>query len=120
LVEIKSIAREAGSRSKISVHSVEEGIDSVGACVGPRGIRVQNIVNELNGEKIDIIKYSKDPEKFIANALSPSKVIMVDVNEAEKKARSLFPIINCRWPLARKDRMHGWQPNLPLEDRYQE
>jgi N utilization substance protein A len=91
LVEIKSIAREAGSRSKISVHSVEEGIDSVGACVGPRGIRVQNIVNELNGEKIDIIKYSKDPEKFIANALSPSKVIMVDVNEAEKKARVIVP-----------------------------
>ncbi len=91
LVEIKSIAREAGFRSKISVHSIEEGIDSVGACVGPRGIRVQNIVNELNGEKIDIIKYSKDPERFIANALSPSKVISVDINETEKKARVIVP-----------------------------
>jgi len=91
LVEIKSIAREAGARSKISVHSLEEGIDSVGACVGPRGIRVQNIVNELNGEKIDIIKYSKEPEKFIANALSPSKVIAVEIHEAEKKARVIVP-----------------------------
>lgn len=91
LVEIKSIAREAGARSKISVHSLEEGIDSVGACVGPRGIRVQNIVNELNGEKIDIIKFSKDPEKFIANALSPSKVVSVYVDEDEKKARVIVP-----------------------------
>jgi N utilization substance protein A len=91
LVEIKSIAREAGARSKISVHSLDERIDPVGACVGPRGIRVQNIVNELNGEKIDIIKYSKEPEKYIANALSPSKVVSVEINEAEKKARVVVP-----------------------------
>jgi N utilization substance protein A len=91
LVEIKSIAREAGARSKISVHSLDERIDPVGACVGPRGIRVQNIVNELNGEKIDIIKYSKEPEKHIANALSPSKVVSVEINEAEKKARVVVP-----------------------------
>ena len=91
LVEIKSIAREAGARSKIAVHSLDERIDPVGACVGPRGIRVQNIVNELNGEKIDIIKYSKEPEKYIANALSPSKVVSVEINEAEKKARVVVP-----------------------------
>lgn len=91
LVEIKSIAREAGSRSKISVLSLDEKIDSVGACVGPRGIRVQNIVTELDGEKIDIIKYDKDPERFIANALSPSKVIGVHLNEKEKIARVIVP-----------------------------
>jgi N utilization substance protein A len=91
LVEIKSIAREAGARSKIAVHSLDERIDPVGACVGPRGIRVQNIVNELNGEKIDIIKYSKEPEKYIANALSPSKVVSVEINEADKKARVVVP-----------------------------
>lgn len=84
VVEIKSIAREAGSRSKISVYSQDDKIDPVGACVGPRGLRVQNIVSELNGEKIDIIKYDRDPERFIANSLSPSKVTYVDINEEEK------------------------------------
>lgn len=91
VVEIKSIAREAGSRSKISVYSQDDKIDPVGACVGPRGLRVQNIVSELNGEKIDIIKYDRDPERFIANSLSPSKVTYVDINEEEKIARVVVP-----------------------------
>jgi len=91
IVEIKSIAREAGARSKIAVHSLEEKVDSVGACVGPRGIRVQNIVSELGGEKIDIIKYDKSPEHFIANALSPSKVDRVFLNEEEKIATVVVP-----------------------------
>jgi N utilization substance protein A len=91
VVEIKSIAREAGARSKISVHSLEDKIDSVGACVGPRGIRVQNIVSELGGEKIDIIKYDKIPEHFIANSLSPSKVDRVYINEEDKIATVVVP-----------------------------
>ncbi|HZJ84436.1 MAG TPA: transcription termination factor NusA [Syntrophomonadaceae bacterium] len=91
VVEINSIAREAGFRSKIAVFSLEEKIDSVGACVGPRGLRVQNIVNELGGEKIDIIKYDKNPEEFIANALSPSKVLGVYVDTEEKIARVVVP-----------------------------
>lgn len=91
LVEIRSIAREAGYRSKIAVYSRDEKIDPVGACVGPKGIRVQNIVRELNGEKIDIIKYSNDPEVYISNALSPAKVVMVDVNEQEKSSRVVVP-----------------------------
>lgn len=91
VVEIKSIAREAGARSKISVLSMDERIDSVGACVGSRGIRVQNIVTELGGEKIDIIKYDRDPARFISNALSPSKVISVELNEDEKIARVVVP-----------------------------
>ncbi|MGE5416644.1 MAG: transcription termination factor NusA [Acidobacteriota bacterium] len=91
LVEIKSIARESGYRSKISVYSRDDKIDPVGACVGPRGMRVQNIVRELNGEKIDIIKWSLDMGTYIANALSPSKVLSVEVNEAEKSSRVVVP-----------------------------
>ncbi|WP_027634222.1 transcription termination factor NusA [Clostridium hydrogeniformans] len=87
VVEIKSIAREAGSRTKISVSSNDESVDAMGACVGPKGSRVQNIVNELRNEKIDIIKYSKLPEEYIANALSPAKVLEVSVNEEGKSAR---------------------------------
>ena len=87
VVEVKSIAREAGSRTKIAVHSNDESVDPMGACVGPKGVRVQNIVNELKNEKIDIIKWSKDPEEYIANALSPAKVLDVDVDEESKSAK---------------------------------
>ncbi len=77
IVEIKAISREAGSRTKIAVYSNDPEVEPMGACVGPRGTRVQNIVNELRNEKIDIIKWSKDPKEFIANALSPAKVLDV-------------------------------------------
>ncbi|MEW8955460.1 transcription termination factor NusA [Clostridium sp.] len=87
VVEIKSIAREAGSRTKISVSSNDESVDAMGACVGPKGSRVQNIVNELRNEKIDIIKHSKLPEEYIANALSPAKVLEVSVDEEGKSAK---------------------------------
>ncbi|AGX42438.1 transcription termination factor NusA [Clostridium saccharobutylicum] len=87
VVEIKSISREAGSRSKIAVHSNDEEVDPMGACVGPKGVRVQSIVNELKNEKIDIIKWSKNPEEFIANSLSPAKVLTVEVNEENKSAK---------------------------------
>lgn len=87
VVEIKSISREAGSRSKIAVVSHDENVDPMGACVGPKGTRVQNIVNELKGEKIDIIKWSKDPEEFIASSLSPAKVLSVTVDEDTKSAK---------------------------------
>ena len=87
VVEIKSISREAGSRSKIAVVSHDENVDPMGACVGPKGARVQNIVNELKGEKIDIIKWSKNPEEFIASSLSPAKVVSVTVDEDSKSAK---------------------------------
>lgn len=87
VVEIKSISREAGSRSKIAVHSNDEEVDPMGACVGPKGVRVQSIVNELKNEKIDIIKWSKNPEEFIANSLSPAKVLSVVVDEDSKSAK---------------------------------
>lgn len=85
-VEIKSLSREAGSRSKIAVHATEEGIDPVGACVGQRGSRVQTIIGELSGEKIDIIEWDSDSVKFITNALSPAKVISVRIDEDNKHA----------------------------------
>ncbi|MBU5590646.1 transcription termination factor NusA [Clostridium sp. MSJ-4] len=87
IVEVKSIAREAGSRTKIAVHSNDEAVDAMGACVGPKGIRVQNIVNELKNEKIDIIKWSKLPEEYIANSLSPAKVLDVSIDEDNKSAQ---------------------------------
>ena len=91
IVQIKSIAREAGSRSKIAVYAADPDIDPLGACVGPKGIRVSHIVDELCDEKIDIVKWSSDPAEFIANALSPAKVLMVSVNEADKTAKAVVP-----------------------------
>ena len=90
-VEIKSVAREAGSRSKISVYSVDGNIDPVGACVGPKGQRVQNIVDELHDEKIDIVRWDEDPALYIANSLSPSKVISVSVWDEEKTSHVIVP-----------------------------
>jgi N utilization substance protein A len=87
IVEIKSIAREAGSRTKIAVWSSQEGVDPIGACVGQRGTRVQVVMNELGGEKIDIISWSEDAVKFIANALSPAKILNVELNEDAKEAK---------------------------------
>ena len=86
VVEIKSIAREAGSRSKIAVYSNDTNIDPIGACVGQKGVRVTTVMNELGGEKIDIIEWSDNPEDFIAASLSPAKILSIDVNQEEKIA----------------------------------
>jgi N utilization substance protein A len=91
VVELKAVAREPGSRSKIAVYSRDENVDSVGACVGPKGMRVQAIVNELKGEKIDIVRWSSNPVEFVANALSPAKPIAVGIDEDEKIARVTVP-----------------------------
>ncbi|KSU85102.1 transcription termination factor NusA [Fictibacillus enclensis] len=90
-VEVKSIAREAGDRSKIAVHAADPEVDPVGSCVGQKGGRVQTIVNELNGEKIDIVRWSEDPVVYVANALSPAKVLEVLVNEDEKMTTVIVP-----------------------------
>ena len=76
-VEIKAIAREAGARSKVAVVARQQGIDPVGSCVGMRGVRIQNIVNELNGEKIDVVEWNEDAARYVANALSPAQVVRV-------------------------------------------
>ncbi|MBI4284170.1 MAG: transcription termination/antitermination protein NusA [Chloroflexi bacterium] len=90
-VEIKSIAREAGSRSKVAVAARQEGVDPVGCCVGLRGIRIQNIVNELNGEKIDVVTWSPDTATFVANALSPAQILGTELNEKDGIATVVVP-----------------------------
>jgi N utilization substance protein A len=91
VVEMKSIAREPGSRTKVAVMARQEGVDPIGSCVGVRGVRIQNVVNELNGEKIDVVQWSPDPATFVENALSPAAVISVRLNEAEKTATATVP-----------------------------
>lgn len=86
VVEIRAIAREPGSRSKIAVYTSDQNIDPVGSCVGQRGVRVSTVMNELGGEKIDIIEWSEDPAEFVRKALSPAKVLDIELNEAEHKA----------------------------------
>lgn len=90
-VEVKSVAREPGLRTKVAVAARQEGIDPVGSCVGMRGIRIQNIVNELNGEKIDVVQWSSDARDFIANALSPAQVVEVHLNDEEHAALVIVP-----------------------------
>ncbi|WRS27129.1 transcription termination factor NusA [Oscillospiraceae bacterium MB08-C2-2] len=85
-VEIRAIAREAGSRTKIAVWSKDENVDAVGACIGPKGTRVSDIVDELGGEKIDVVKYSEDPQELVAAALSPAQVIAVEIEDLEQRS----------------------------------
>ena len=120
-VEIKSVAREAGARSKIAVYSANSDVDCVGACVGPKGTRVQAIVNELRGEKIDIIEYSDEPEKFIAAALSPARVLSVEVDpEGAKSCRVTVPDAQLSLAIGNKGqnarlaaKLTGWKPGDP-------
>ena len=91
LIEIKSVSRDAGSRSKVAVYSTNPDIDPVGSCVGQKGVRIQNIINELNGEKIDVIEWNNDPSIYIVSALLPAKVLAVDIKEEEKFAQVIVP-----------------------------
>jgi N utilization substance protein A len=127
IVEIKSVAREAGFRSKIAVSSRDEQVDPVGACVGHRGMRVQTVVNELRGEKIDIVRYSDDPQEFVANALSPSKVISVDIQEDEKVARVVVPDHQLSLAIGKEGqnarlaaKLTGWKIDIKSESEAQE
>ena len=121
-VEIKSIAREAGDRSKISVFAHNDEVDPVGSCVGAKGARVQNIVNELNGEKIDIVEWSEDPVVFVANALSPSKVLDVQVNEEEKSTTVVVPDYQLSLAIGKRGqnarlaaKLTGWKIDIKSE-----
>ncbi len=93
IVEIKSIAREAGFRTKLAVWSNDPSVDSVGACIGPRGSRIQTIVGELKNEKIDIVRYSQDPVEYIVNALSPARIISVDILADDENRKEVFVIV---------------------------
>lgn len=123
-VEIKSVSREAGSRTKIAVWSNDENVDPVGACIGPRGSRVSKIVDELGGEKIDIIKYSEDLSEFIAKALSPADVTGVEiVDESAKSCRVTVPASQLSLAIGNKGqnarlaaRLTGWKIDIRSEE----
>lgn len=119
IIELKSIAREAGYRSKIAVSARQPDVDPIGSCVGLRGIRIQNIVNELNGERIDIVEWSPDPATFIANALSPAQVMSVSVNSEEKAATVIVPDRQLSLAIGREGqnarlaaRLTGWRIDI--------
>ena len=127
IVQIKSIAREAGSRTKMAVKSLDEKIDPIGACVGPKGSRVKNIVDELGDEKIDIIKYSDDYAEFISASLSPSKVVKVEVDEEEKSALVVVPDYQLSLAIGKDGqnarlaaKLTGWKIDIKSESQYEE
>jgi transcription termination/antitermination protein NusA len=118
-VEIKSIAREPGSRSKVAVAARQENVDPVGSCVGMRGVRIQNIVNELGGEKIDVIQWSVDPAAFVAHALSPAQVVSVTLDESDKTANVVVPERQLSLAIGREGqnarlaaRLTGWRIDI--------
>ncbi len=86
LIELKSVAREAGSRAKVAVNTDSDNVDPIGSCVGQRGARIQTVISELGGEKVDIVQYDENPQRYITNALSPAKILNIDINEEEKSA----------------------------------
>lgn len=127
VVEIRSVAREAGYRSKIAVFSRNAEVDPVGSCVGPKGARVQTIVNELRGEKIDIVRWSEQVDEYVANSLSPSKVLEVNVFENEKMARVIVPDYQLSLAIGIKGqnarlaaKLTGWKIDIKSETQAEE
>jgi N utilization substance protein A len=126
-VEILSVAREAGDRSKIAVHSENPEVDPVGSCVGQKGQRVQAVVNELKGEKIDIVRWSEDPVEYVANSLSPSKVVKVIVSEADKATTVVVPDFQLSLAIGKRGqnarlaaKLTGWKIDIKSESEARE
>jgi transcription termination/antitermination protein NusA len=126
IVEIKSIAREAGYRSKVAVYSRQEGVDPVGACVGMRGIRIQNVVNELNGERIDVVQWDPEPSRFVANALSPAQVVSVMNHEAANTAEVVVPDRQLSLAIGKEGqnarlaaKLTGWRIDIKSQSAYE-
>ncbi len=124
LVEIKFVVREPGQRSKIAVYSKDENIDPVGACVGAKGMRVQAIVNELSGEKIEVVRWDEDPVIFVSNALSPAKVVSVAISEREKFAQVIVPDFQLSLAIGKEGqnarlaaRLTGWKIDIKSESQ---
>lgn len=127
IVEIRSVAREAGYRSKIAVSSRDENVDPVGACVGHKGSRVQAVVDEINGEKIDIVEWVSDPKIFVAKALSPARVVSVAINEGEKVANVIVPDYQLSLAIGKEGqnarlaaKLTGWRIDIKNETQAQE
>ncbi len=125
-VEIEAIAREAGSRSKVAVRAMQDGVDPVGSCVGLRGVRIQNIVNELNGEKIDVVEWHRDAPVFVANALSPAQVLRVELNLDDDTAMAVVPERQLSLAIGREGQnvrlaahLTGWKVDIKSDVEYQ-
>ena len=125
-VEIEAIAREPGSRSKVAVRARQDGVDPVGSCVGLRGVRIQNIVNELHGEKIDVVEWNKEVPIFIANALSPAQVMKVELNHDDEAAMAVVPERQLSLAIGREGqnarlaaRLTGWKVDIKSDVEYQ-
>ena len=127
LIEIKSVSRDAGSRSKVAVYSTNENIDPVGSCVGQKGIRIQNIINELKGEKIDVIEWNEDPAIFISAALLPAQVMAVDIREEKKFAQVIVPDDQLSLAIGKSGqnarlaaRLTNWKIDIKSETQFRE
>ena len=127
IVQIKSIAREAGSRTKIAVYSEDENVDPVGSCVGQKGSRIDRVVAELGNEKIDVIPWSSDPIEFIANSLRPAKVLMVQINEDEKAAKVVVPDYQLSLAIGREGqnvrlaaKLTGWKIDIKSQTQIEQ
>ncbi len=127
VLEIYSISREAGSRTKIAIYSHDPNVDPVGSCVGNKGMRVKSIIDEINGEKIDIVIYNKDPEIFIANSLGPAKITSVSANEQEKTATTVVPDNQLSLAIGKEGqnarlaaKLTGWRIDIISESQYAE
>ena len=127
LIEIKSVSRDPGYRSKVAVYSTNPNIDPVGSCVGQKGVRIQNIINELNGEKIDVIEWNEDPSIYIAAALLPAQVLAVDVKEEEKFAQVIVPDDQLSLAIGKSGqnarlavKLTGWKIDIKSESQFRE
>ena len=127
VIEIKSVSRDPGYRSKIAVYSPDPNIDPVGSCVGQKGVRIQNVINELNGEKIDVIEWNEDPAVYIAAALLPAQVLAVDVKEDEKFAQVIVRDDQLSLAIGKSGqnarlaaRLTNWKIDIKSESQYRE
>ena len=127
VIEIKSVSRDPGYRSKVAVYSPDQNIDPVGSCVGQKGVRIQNVINELNGEKIDVIEWNEDPSIFIASALLPAKILAVDIKEEEKFAQVVVPDDQLSLAIGKSGqnarlaaRLTNWKIDIKSETQFRE
>lgn len=127
VIEIKSVSRDPGNRSKVAVYSPDPNIDPVGSCVGQKGVRIQNVINELNGEKIDVIEWDEDPSIFIASALLPAQIMAVDIKEEEKAAQVIVPDNQLSLAIGKAGqnarlaaRLTNWKIDIKSESQFRE